>query len=221
MSGYWKVGSDASKRVWVETENGQQTSSPESQMTDPTNKTPRTDALCKERQISPQRADDAGALAYLARYLERALAAKEKELSAKQARIDALMLEYCPDEMTPEQIEEWGKNQRPASPELKANIDAALAAQEGQKPEYFFWVIERFEHQQSKGYWDGGSSRSFTPDIEKAIQFCRREDCFWATRGWHWVDTQFTQHQMLNIHNAPNGRHAHALHPAEEQKEKP
>ncbi len=29
------------------------------------------------------------------------------------AQLDALMLEYCPDEMTPEQIEEWGKNQKP------------------------------------------------------------------------------------------------------------
>ena len=29
-----------------------------------------------------------------------------------QARIDALMLEYCPDEMTPEQIAEWERHQR-------------------------------------------------------------------------------------------------------------
>ena len=28
-----------------------------------------------------------------------------------QARVDALMLEYCPEEMTPEQIAEWGRNQ--------------------------------------------------------------------------------------------------------------
>lgn len=108
MSGYWKVGSDASKRVWVETENGQQTSSPESQMTDPTNKTPRTDALCKERQISPQRADDAGALAYLARYLERALAAKEKELEG--LREDAMTMALrlygeSDDTFAPETIE--------------------------------------------------------------------------------------------------------------------
>ena len=37
-----------------------------------------------------------------------------KECGAKQAQIDRLMLEYCPDEMTPEQMKEWGNNQRPA-----------------------------------------------------------------------------------------------------------
>ena len=31
----------------------------------------------------------------------------------QQVTIDALMLEHCPDEMTPEQVDEWGKNQRP------------------------------------------------------------------------------------------------------------
>ena len=36
------------------------------------------------------------------------------ECGAKQAQIDRLMLEYCPDEMTPEQMREWGNNQRPA-----------------------------------------------------------------------------------------------------------
>ena len=30
---------------------------------------------------------------------------------AKQAKIDSLMLEYCPDEMTKEQIENWEKHQ--------------------------------------------------------------------------------------------------------------
>lgn len=30
-----------------------------------------------------------------------------------QARLDALMLEYCPAEMTPEQVAEWERNQRP------------------------------------------------------------------------------------------------------------
>jgi hypothetical protein len=35
------------------------------------------------------------------------------QVGAKQAEIDRLMLEYCPDEMTPEQVAEWGKHQRP------------------------------------------------------------------------------------------------------------
>ena len=42
----------------------------------------------------------------------------EADAAAKQARIDELMLEYCPDEMTPEQIENWKRHQVPA-------IDAA------------------------------------------------------------------------------------------------
>ncbi len=36
-----------------------------------------------------------------------------------QAKIDALMFEYCPDEMTPEQIAEWGRNQAPSEQALK------------------------------------------------------------------------------------------------------
>lgn len=38
----------------------------------------------------------------------------ERDLAAKQAEIDRLMLEYCPDEMTKEQIETWGRAQRVA-----------------------------------------------------------------------------------------------------------
>lgn len=30
-----------------------------------------------------------------------------------QAKIDSLMLEYCPDEITDEQMTEWAKNQKP------------------------------------------------------------------------------------------------------------
>lgn len=35
-----------------------------------------------------------------------------KELDAKQAKIDELMFEYCPDEMTTEQIAEYEKHVR-------------------------------------------------------------------------------------------------------------
>lgn len=38
-----------------------------------------------------------------------------EDLAAAQAKIDSLMLEYCPDEMTPEQIENWGKHQKAVS----------------------------------------------------------------------------------------------------------
>lgn len=36
-----------------------------------------------------------------------------QQLAAKQAEVDALMLEYCPSEMSQEQLEEWGRNQLP------------------------------------------------------------------------------------------------------------
>ncbi len=35
-----------------------------------------------------------------------------RELDARQARIDALMVEYCFDEMTPEQYKRWEQYQR-------------------------------------------------------------------------------------------------------------
>lgn len=36
----------------------------------------------------------------------------ERALAGKQAKIDELMFEYCPDEITPEQLAEWEKHQR-------------------------------------------------------------------------------------------------------------
>jgi hypothetical protein len=39
----------------------------------------------------------------------------EIELGYKQAVIDSLMLEYCPEEMTEHQITEWEKHQRRVS----------------------------------------------------------------------------------------------------------
>lgn len=47
----------------------------------------------------------------------KAMAAADR-LEALEAKIDALMLEYCPDEMTPEQLENWGNHQTEAQ-ELK------------------------------------------------------------------------------------------------------
>lgn len=37
----------------------------------------------------------------------------KRDYDALQAQIDRLMLEYCPDEMTDEQFENWAKHQRP------------------------------------------------------------------------------------------------------------
>lgn len=38
----------------------------------------------------------------------------ERQLAAKQAEVDALMLEYCPNEMSQEQLDNWAAHQRPA-----------------------------------------------------------------------------------------------------------
>ena len=53
------------------------------------------------------------------------LAECRSRIAALQAKIDSLMLEYCPGEMTPEQIENWGRHQKAVSLETDAAIDAA------------------------------------------------------------------------------------------------
>ena len=45
---------------------------------------------------------------------------------ALQAKIDSLMLEYCPDEMTPQQAENWCKHQRPLDEEQTLKIERAI-----------------------------------------------------------------------------------------------
>ena len=66
--------------------------------------------------------------------LREALAeqAECKECGAKQAQIDRLMLEYCPDEMTHEQMQEWGNNQRPAEQEKQEPVAWGYANKAGQ-----------------------------------------------------------------------------------------
>lgn len=59
---------------------------------------------------------------------EAELAKLRAELAVRDARIDALMLEYCPDEMTKEQIENWCKHQRAITHAEAVRIDAALSA---------------------------------------------------------------------------------------------
>lgn len=49
----------------------------------------------------------------------------ERQRNALQAKLDALMLEYCPNEMTQEQIANWQAHQRTAT---KEETDAANAA---------------------------------------------------------------------------------------------
>ncbi len=49
-----------------------------------------------------------------------------KLLGAAQAKIDALMLEYCPDEMTEEQMANWERHQVPATDEEMEATSEAL-----------------------------------------------------------------------------------------------
>ncbi len=62
----------------------------------------------------------------------------EAELEKVQARLDAVMLEYCPEEMSREQVDNWAKHQV-AIPEVEVARKAALAsapsAKEGQTGE--------------------------------------------------------------------------------------
>ena len=62
----------------------------------------------------------------------------KQELSAAQARIDELMIEYCPNEVTPEQWEEYERCQRPvSSSELRKHISSCnqIAARRDPYPE--------------------------------------------------------------------------------------
>ncbi len=45
--------------------------------------------------------------------LQQIFLLKNKQLEAAQAKIDMLMLEYCPEEMTDEQRETWAEHQIP------------------------------------------------------------------------------------------------------------
>lgn len=80
--------------------------------------TPRADKIARRGPEHSTFVEWAAALLELARTLERELDRAGAEVlrlhtenQARQAKIDALMLEYCPDEMTPEQLEEWGRHQ--------------------------------------------------------------------------------------------------------------
>jgi chromosome segregation ATPase len=46
-----------------------------------------------------------------------------KELAAKQARIDALMMEFCPGEMPVEQKRNWEQHQTTPPQNLKVSAD--------------------------------------------------------------------------------------------------
>jgi len=47
---------------------------------------------------------------------------------AIQAKLDSVMLEFCPEEMGKEQLENWEKRQVPVSAEVQAEVEAAINA---------------------------------------------------------------------------------------------
>ena len=49
-----------------------------------------------------------------------------RKADALQAQLDALMLEFCPDEMTDAQRENWARHQKPVSDDTQREIDSAL-----------------------------------------------------------------------------------------------
>lgn len=66
---------------------------------------------------------------YHAQSLTTQLADSKAENERLQAQIDRLMLEYCPDEMTDEQKDNWAKHQRAASASVEDELEQALNGQ--------------------------------------------------------------------------------------------
>ena len=59
----------------------------------------------------------------------------ESQIEGMQAKIDMLMLEFCPDEMTEEQLANWEIHQKALSESASAVIDMAIkdATSEGEE----------------------------------------------------------------------------------------
>lgn len=70
------------------------------------------------------------------RSLQSALDAALARVAEQQAHIDRLMLEFCPDEMTPEQKEEWGKRQVQIIDRIAAEVEKVIAARSAGEPSH-------------------------------------------------------------------------------------
>ncbi len=66
--------------------------------------------------------------AYVLAAAQAAWTAYKAAWDCQQAEIDRLMLEWCPDEMTPRQMAEWATHQVAAPGFDEAALDAALKA---------------------------------------------------------------------------------------------
>ena len=109
------------------------------------------------------------ALVNAAYALREALAeqAECKECGAKQAQIDRLMLEYCPDEMTPEQMQEWGNNQRPV---------------EQAEQEHLLWGDDKFAPHERPQKQEPVIRATLAPPAPPEVYQMRSKDAYEA--GW-------------------------------------
>ena len=87
-----------------------------------------SDLLRKEGEELATAVAHANGLTDLVRRLEAKLAEARKDAESKQAKIDSLMLEFCPKEMTDDQLENWMLHQSPVAEDVWSVNDAALAA---------------------------------------------------------------------------------------------
>jgi len=62
----------------------------------------------------------------LIKRIDQHLKDKSVKINALQAKIDQLMFEYCPEEMTERQKENWGKHQKPVTAEQQAELEESL-----------------------------------------------------------------------------------------------
>lgn len=63
------------------------------------------------------------------RLQDRQIANLKSALESKQAKIDALMLEFCPGEMPAAQVGNWAKHQRPVDENTRDAINSAASDQ--------------------------------------------------------------------------------------------
>lgn len=92
----------------------------------------------------------------------------ERQNAALQAKLDAVMLEYCPEEMTAEQLERWALHQRPVS-SVRRSCDSFL---EGGQME---WIAGRLPNRGEGWSW---------PVFDVTIDVDGRRTTIRAEVGW-------------------------------------
>lgn len=92
-----------------------------------------------------------------------------QQLAAKQAEVDALMLEYCPSEMSQEQLDTWAAHQRPSEWKTNDELRQQLAERETQVTllrDAIEYILE---------YWNGDNNAWAMHDALNRIDEVSRE----------------------------------------------